>query len=212
MVMVSLHSLGSLAKGVAYFNFEAIGNIAIKQLPVIDDALDLLSHELVDVADIIIRLQLNLWKLLKLQENVGVHSSSCKNLDEILRSFYDMPQRLQQVYPGLVFDFVQGIDAYRRPGIYIRELDEELLAICKAQSGRRLSRFFSVLVDINGRLQELSGLSLSKLLDERVQNALGISAVFLGPIAVEVCQFLGCRIGKEIIDDSRCDVCFAGSS
>jgi len=191
--LVSLHSLGSFAEGVAYFHFEVTGNIAIKQLPVIDDALNLCFHELVDVADIVIRLQLNLGKLLKLQENVGVHSSSRKNLDEILRSLYDMPQRLQQNYPGLVFDFVQGIDTYRRPGIYIRELDEELLAICKAQPRRLLPHFFSLLVDIDGRLQEPFGLSLSKLLDERVQNAAGISAVLLGPIAVEVCQFLVCR-------------------
>jgi len=211
MVMVSLHSFRSLAEGVAYFNFEVIGNIATKQLPVIDDALNLCFHELVDVADIVIRLQLNLGKLLKLQENVGVHPSSRKNLDEILRSLYDMPQRLQQYYPGLVFDFVQGIDAYRRPWIYIRELDEELLAICKAQPRRRLPHFYSGLVDIGGRLQELFRLSLSKLPNERVQNAAGISSVFLGPIAVEVGQFLGCWIGEERIYDSRCDVCFAGS-
>ena len=152
MVTVSLHSLGSLTKGVTNFDFEVGRDNAMKQSLAFDGALNIRFYELVDVADIVIRLQLNPRKHLKLQEDVGVHSSCGENLDQILGFFYDMLQRLQQLYPDPVVDFVQSIDANRRLRIYIRELNEELLAFCKGQPRRLLPFFLSLFVDINGRL------------------------------------------------------------
>ena len=65
--------------------------------------------------------------------------------------------------------------------------------------------FLPVQVDFDYWLQEfvLFGLSpsLGKLLNERVQDALRFSTVFLGSITVEIRQLLGRRIRKERIDD-----------
>jgi len=102
-----------------------------------------------------------------------------------------------------MFDFIQGINANRSLRIYIRELNKELLAFIKGQPRSPLPRFFSSFVDINDRLQEfVFRLRLGKLLNKRVQNALGLSAIFFGSITVEVRQLLACRIPKEIIDGS----------
>jgi hypothetical protein len=62
---------------------------------------------------------------------------------------------------------------------------------------------FSVLIYINDRFQEfvILGSSLGKLLDKRIQDALGLSAISLGSIAVEIRQPLGRRALKERIDD-----------
>ena len=112
-----------------------------------------------------------------------------------------MLQRPQQLYPDSIFDFVQGINANRRLRIYISELNEELLAFTQGQPRRLLPCFFSGLVDINDRLQEfVFRFLLGKLLNKRVQNALGLSAIFLGSIAVEVRYLLGRR--NEKIDGS----------
>ena len=87
--------------------------------------------------------------------------------------------------------------------IYIRELNEEILAFSKAQTRSHLPPFLPVQVDIDYWFQEviLFGLGLGKLLNERVQDALGLSAAFLGSIAVEIRQFLRRRVGEERIDD-----------
>jgi len=124
MVTARLHSLGSLTKGFTNFDFEVGRDNAIKQSLTFDGALKIRFYELVDVADIVIRLQLNPGKHLELQEDVGVHSSCGENLDQILGFFHDMLQRLQQLHPHPMVDFVQGIDANRRLRIYIRKLDE----------------------------------------------------------------------------------------
>jgi len=112
-----------------------------------------------------------------------------------------MLQRLQQLYPDSIFDFVQGINANRRLRIYIRELNEELLAFTKGQPRRLLPCCFSGFVDINDGLQEFAfRRRLGKLLNKRVQNALGLSAIFLCSMAVEVRYLLGLR--NEKIDGS----------
>ena len=81
MVMVSVHSPRSPTKDVIYFNFVLIGDIALKKQPIVDGALQLRFDEPIDVADIIIRLQFNPRKRLKLPKNVGVHPSRRKNLN-----------------------------------------------------------------------------------------------------------------------------------
>jgi len=90
--LVFLHSLGSRAKGFAYFHFEFGRDNAMKQLLLFDRALDAGFYKLVDVANIVIRHQLNPGKRLELQEDVGVHSSGCKDLDQILRSIHQVLQ------------------------------------------------------------------------------------------------------------------------
>jgi len=54
--VMSLHSLRSLTKNGAYFNLELIGDNTMKQLLLFDGALNIRFYELVDIADIVIRL------------------------------------------------------------------------------------------------------------------------------------------------------------
>ena len=75
-------------------------------------------------------------------------------------------------------------------------MNKEIMAFFKGQPRRELPLRIPLLVNIEDRLQELVfGWSLRKLLNKRAQNALGISAAFLGSIAVEVRQLgFGCWI------------------
>ena len=100
-----------------------------------------------------------------------------------------MLERPQQSQPHFVIDFVKGVNANRRLRMYIHELNKEIPAFFEGQPRRELPCHLPVLVNIENRREELAfGLSLRKLLDKCAQNALGISATFLGSIAVEVRQ------------------------
>ena len=84
MVQLPLHSLGSLTKNLAYFVFKRIWNIAVEQPLPINLLLYLLLHKPVDVIDIVIGFQLNPGKHLELYQDIGIHSSSRENPDEII--------------------------------------------------------------------------------------------------------------------------------
>jgi len=87
----------------------------------------------------------------------------------------------------------------------VRELNEEFLAFSKAQTGRRLPMLFPIAIQIDNRFREIAslfGLSLGKLVNERIQDALRIAAGFLVSTAIEVRQFLRRRnVRQERIYD-----------
>ena len=79
------------------------------------------------------------------------------------------------MYPSFRFDFVQGINANSCLRINIREFNEELRTFSKAQTRRPLPILLPVQIDINYRLQKpVFGLSLGKLLNECVEDAVGL--------------------------------------
>ena len=98
------------------------------------------------------------------------------------------------MYLSLSFDFVQAINENSCLRINTREFNEESCAFPKAQTRRPPAFPFPSPLGVDYRLQEfvVFGLGLRELLNERVEDALGLLAV-LGSIAVEICQPLGRR-------------------
>jgi len=86
------HSLASSAENPAYFRFKLIANVPEKKLPIIDNPFHPPHYELVDVTDIVIRLQVNSGEHPELEENVAIIPRCGKNLDQILRLFDDLLQ------------------------------------------------------------------------------------------------------------------------
>jgi len=179
----------------------------------VDCLLNTRVHEIADIVDIVIWLQINPCENLKLQENVGVHPRCCKNLHQALGVFHGIFKRIQQLDPSRAVYFIHSIDTHCRLRKYVRELDKYIHTFLECEGRRLLSFIASVFVNLDNRFEEFVSiqLGLDQLPKKGAQNGLGSAATLLGSIAVEVHELVRLLTGQVRIDNFRSYVGFSGS-